>query len=835
MNTLCRGWVSALLLVAPVATLAATTIDFESGAIPPEITLSSSNPWRIDTSDAFGGIRSLRNGPVSANGASTVMLTVTVTEPSVIEYAFRFESPSSSPFFQYSLDGGALAAYESSNGRWRSQSHEIAPGTHTLTWRLGTRVTGISDALVAALDDVRVVPLIDATRAAPIALQATEASWGRSAGLLGLDLHDHDDDGRLDVFAGATTGGHGYWYIARWRDSRLEKVHVSGALPGMVNSLDVFREANGSSALAVSFGSRIRVYRLPDLSVAREFSILHVPRKIEVADLDGDGRPELVTLTADYGYSTVAAYDAASGVHHWTHHTQDESRGFAIADLSAAPGLEIAVARSPGTLLSATGTVLWAYAFGFGTGDITAGNFDADSDTEFVGMGRHSDVQMFDARLESPLWALPVFGHLYDVAAFDLDGNSVDELLVSHSGGTEIYSTSTLQPVVEIAAALLSDSRFGDLDGDGLSELVTAWEDDYNGDVALRVVDPRSGAQRWIERPDLAPLPAVRVADFDADGRLELVYATPRDFAQRSSGRLHALDLATFDEERVSEPFAGGRDWLGAGGFDVAQLDGDAALELFVATASIRDCMFEVYDGATFALERATTPTRSCDRWRYPRLLDQNRALVLAGSRLAEIVIADGTTAWSLPNPDVRQFDVQDTDSDGSREIVLLTATELVVVDLATRNVLWSAALPYGPAGLSVDPVRREIYVGAANEIRVFDAVARRRVRSHPTLDPVTGVWHARTSTGTPLAFASTARTVAFQPSVYAIEAFDSLVGARLDRTLSILPHLGAIAGSLPHRTRGRSITIWGHSGYGVHQIALDIPDPAILFQDDFE
>jgi hypothetical protein len=273
-----------------------------------------------------------------------------------------------------------------------------------------------------------------------------------------------------------------------------------------------------------------------------------------LADLDRDGRTDAVT--ANTALFTVQAFlgdGMSSFAARSTRATAEEPQRLAVGDVNGDGILDAAVAHRDdgGTYLS--------LLFGRGDGDFSSaatysgeagtvafgvaiGDVDGDQrlDVVTVGLAGGAKIRVHLNRGDGRLEPLDfVGGGLYDVALADVDRDGRldivaierDRLHVLIGRGDGRFDAVEEHAIGAKANALLVE----DVDRDGMVEFAVARDDGY----VTVFWGPSSTPQR--RRQDLATGPnpvSLSAADFDGDGRLELVTAN-----RGSPGSLTVLTL----------------------------------------------------------------------------------------------------------------------------------------------------------------------------------------------------------------------------------------------------------------------------------------------------
>jgi hypothetical protein len=248
--------------------------------------------------------------------------------------------------------------------------------------------------------------------------------------------------------------------------------------------------------------------------------ILPVPNSLVIADVNGDGAPDLlVATTADEGASQNPGYADVilntpgslgtfhAGVHYSTTGTNPSS--IAVADLSGSGALDLVIAN-------------------FGSGSVSVFTHGATPGT-------------YNTAVDVPTGGQPnqvVSCDPHAKVACDLTGNGKPSLVLadmSSSGNAIVLKADPANPGKFLAPMNLSTGlttpsvAVGDLNGDGAPDIVAATFDanGNNGAVYVFYQDPHSRGTfaAPVVYPAGAQPQSVRIADVDADGRPDLIVA----------------------------------------------------------------------------------------------------------------------------------------------------------------------------------------------------------------------------------------------------------------------------------------------------------------------
>jgi outer membrane protein assembly factor BamB len=329
-----------------------------------------------------------------------------------------------------------------------------------------------------------------------------------------------DEANRLDILD-ARSG-------ARRASSRPEDSAIVIRPPALLPT------AKGVDLVAVG-ADGLRRYRGADAALVGRFATKTAYASPTVADVDGDGEPEVVMVTwEDPGLVHVLEGDASTL--RWTFELGPMGAFGApyVGDVDGDGTAEVVVATLDGRLvcLAADGRLRWAAQTGGRLNfEPTVADLDGDGAREILVTPHMDDdplvVLEADGR-ERVRWR-QVATRRARPEVLDVDGDGRPEVFVSSA--TQGVVSLTGEGVVRwrygfvddegLQAAAAGSPVLADLDGDGAAEVVAGFEDG-----SLVVVDARMGTLRWrfrSGREEIEASPAV--ADVDGDGMSEVFVA----------------------------------------------------------------------------------------------------------------------------------------------------------------------------------------------------------------------------------------------------------------------------------------------------------------------
>jgi len=345
-------------------------------------------------------------------------------------------------------------------------------------------------------------------------------------------LHDVNRDGTPDAILPVRMNGDG-WQIAAFdgRDGRtLWMAEYTHDMVHRVTLADVEGDARPEVVAWEQTDHHIRVLDVGDGHTLRR---IRVPSfgyaDITAADLDGDATPDLVTL-GWWNEAACAAVSGRTGRVLWERKLGlPPWRRAAVADVTGDGRPELLV-TTQGNLVcaldGATGTTVWEKRLNAGLrAGLAVARFRRDGPLVAVGSTLGGHLFAMDAANGTMLWSRGGVGSAGSTAEIvDVDGDGVVEIVIGSNGIFCVSGDGDVRWRFD-APAVAGDVVVADLDGDGELEAVAG-----AADGVVYCLDAAKGTLRWAWDSRLDPTAApsqieggVAVADMDGDGVKDVV------------------------------------------------------------------------------------------------------------------------------------------------------------------------------------------------------------------------------------------------------------------------------------------------------------------------
>lgn len=443
--------------------------------------------------------------------------------------------------------------------------------------------------------------------APPVTLEWQLAAYGIGIGESGMVIGDIDADGAVEMVVSSypsSYGGFSYWYVFAY-DGTDYAIRWASLPSDAVFYRLTAEQLDGDPALeiVITVDGHLLVYDGATFEQQTDMPIASsTPIGLDVANVDGDAALEAVICDE----SDTWVYDLDSGVEQ-LHLAGLGGYDVVVGETDGTPGLEIVIAdgSDPGRVVDAvTGAVEWSHPLGFG--DILAiGDIDGDSMDEILAGFSWSGLQVWNGDTHGYAWGVPIF-NLAAVMTGDVEGDGPidvvygdaqwgDVHVLDGSNGIEKWSV----PNPEHGVTRIT---IGDLDASGTNEIFFGAGYTSTGPDHLYVVDTSSHALVWESLDFSGPFYGLAAGDVDADGDNELVSTCFSTNSGYDDGIYFVHDALTKTLEYASGPPTG-IDWSGIWDLELADIDADPELEIFLPTSTTYDGILQCRDGGTHAVQ----------------------------------------------------------------------------------------------------------------------------------------------------------------------------------------------------------------------------------------
>jgi len=444
--------------------------------------------------------------------------------------------------------------------------------------------------------------------AGPVAVKAKKvlAKWGYAGfgtgiGLSGIVLGTNN--GNAEIYLGGTTsvfGSNDYWYALAYDSASQDyrQIYVSHYVPAGIARILLAQRHKGADPMIVIAmkNGKVELYNQKNKRLIESYAD---PCKkyggiaaMAVEDLNGDGNSEFLSVCAR---GTLMVYGknysswSVSGV---------SGSDIAVGQMDNDPALEIAL--TDGSIIdTGTHTVQWRWANGFGA-HLKVADIDNDNIEELIAADSWYVIWAYDIEQQLPKWFIPAELDIGAIEITDIDGDGVKELLVGDGQWGSIHAFNTLTLVEEWAFKNpkhgVTNIAVGDVDGNGTEDLLWGAGATSTGSDRLYVTDWKTSTILWenlqLDGPFIGPV----IGDLDGDGIDEIVVASTSSESGYESGRIVVFDSSTLTVRGISPGIARGNSgWIGVHDLDLGDIDGDGRPEVLVAGDSLYDGIIEAY------------------------------------------------------------------------------------------------------------------------------------------------------------------------------------------------------------------------------------------------
>ncbi len=406
---------------------------------------------------------------------------------------------------------------------------------------------------------------------------------------------------------------------------------------------------------------------------------------VATADVTGDGRAEIVLgvgreihIYSGTSYQLLKKITTSAG-------SSNGVRGIQVVDVDSDAALEFVFTDGNSLFIYNVASGAQEYTgSGYGRTPVSVGNVDADADLEIVANHTDGTGYVLNGRTRATEWNYPS-GFGYYICTGDVDGDKIEEIVAGASWyKITILDADLKSPRYEITIDLDLDAlKLADVEKDGRLDIV--YGDGQWG--AVYVHDGLTGALKWSTPNPEHGVTDVAIGDTDGDGVNELLWGA--GYSSSGPDYLYVVDTATRQREwqsvDISGPFYA---------MDFGDVDNDGAPELlygcYESESGYADGLFFIHDALSKTIEyQSPEPTRSnwTGLWRIRHAnidADPQAEIFLTTSTTYSgiIICYDGIShaeQWRFTIPSGLTFvsmDLGDVDNDGKLEVVAGTTRQ---------------------------------------------------------------------------------------------------------------------------------------------------------------
>lgn len=433
------------------------------------------------------------------------------------------------------------------------------------------------------------------------------------------------------------------------------------------------------------------------------------------SDVNKDGVEELI---AAKGWYEINAFDVNSKALLWTHTTDLDIDALYSFDVNGDGVKEVLYGDgqwgSIYALSPTTGVKLWEVNNPeHGVTQIHIADLDADGKLELIwGAGYSStgadylyihdlDTRVFEWRSKD------ISGPFYGYEMADVDNDGVSEIVAvsyeSESGYSDgvvfvfdsltfelKWSTAESKPFHGHAWTGVHDLSVGDVNGDGNTDIVVVTDNLYDG--ALYVLEGKSGALQYEKVFDSgSPLYAVKLADLEGDGDIEIVAAGGKEHTGASGRFIYVINGNDGSLKQKSPTL--GSNWDDIRQLEILDFNQDGSLD---AVAVVDGKVF-VYDIVSNSLRQTVSAS----------LMDATSSILAESSAL--LTIDSSGWLYHVENDMSLTTVARICDSNGAglstishSRLGFRCGSDVGAFDMVAQTQIWRETLGYTPADMVV-------------------------------------------------------------------------------------------------------------------------------------
>lgn len=393
----------------------------------------------------------------------------------------------------------------------------------------------------------------------------------------------------------AETGTYDPFFVSQDFTSRIKELLV-GDVTGDPEKEIVVLTGNGE----------VHVYDQLSKEWIKSYGTVSAATAMRLHDLYGSGQLEVVVCNA----SSTAVY--ADGFPLWSVPAGGED--LTINQMDDDPGPEIAL--SSGKVVDATiRFVQWDRGTPFGV-RMHSNDFDGDGMAEVIAAEAWYNVRAFDVDTQQVKWTVPVELDITALALTDVDNNGSVEVAIGEGQWGDVYA---IDPVTTAQKYLVPNPNHGvggiamaDVDSDGAQDLIWTGGFSSTGPDSLFIANPVTKEIKFTNKHFDGPFIGPVKGDLDGDGVDEIVAAVLEQTSWYDYYRLLVFDDYSLKLRAISPPMAGGDASEGYADLQLRDMDNDGQLEILFCTDLHLHGIIEAYE-----FDTSNTLTRC---WDSPQL-----------------------------------------------------------------------------------------------------------------------------------------------------------------------------------------------------------------------
>ena len=492
------------------------------------------------------------------------------------------------------------------------------------------------------------------------------AIMGTYIGRRSLNSYDIDNDGIIEIICGArSTYNSGYWYILKYDSINqvYEQSWVSDTYESYIKRITVYDiDNNGSFEIIVVFeDGNVLFYDSNTKAVIAQIAVpfsgsTFNDNDIEFGDADNDGAIEIAISDAD----TIYFYDM--NTFSLKSQIAYGANDFKIGNVDGDSQIEIVTTK--GIVLSYNGvsvTQEWTFDSNI-TSDynhlIDLSDIDSDGMEEIIRAQGWDYIDVYDANTQSLKFQIQTSHDIHALLLKDVNNDNVDEILYGDAQWGSIHCINSITQVemwnVNNPDHGITDLALADVDNDNTLEVMWGAGWTSSGGDYLHVADIATQSIEWTSIAIDGPFYAIQIDDIDNDGVKEIVAISYESDSGYESGIISVFDSDTYELEWQSDGNYLNNVWTGVFDFEILDIDTDGIKEIIVAAGQTYTGKIWIIDGVTKAIESS---------------------YLFTAENIDEFY----------------QLAIEDIDSDGDIEIIVLSDTEMNIINPSDYSVEWSS------------------------------------------------------------------------------------------------------------------------------------------------